>query len=162
MAYVTYDEMILRYPVVKSNNMGTEAVNSDLIYYGEVEVNGRLGTNYTVPFSPPPPIVKDLAMDVAYHKFLRKKDPEEAAKLWKGILDTFIALNGGNDEVPAMALVSGSGTVIQPNNADSEFWSDANSYHPTFSDLDAESPYSHVDSARVYNQEVERGRDTRG
>lgn len=162
MAYVTYDEMILRYPIVESSNKGVEAVSSDLIYYGEVEVNGRLGTNYPVPFVNAPPIVKDLTIDVAYHKFLRKKDPEEAAKLWEGILNTFIALNGGNDDTPAMALVTGSGTIIQPNNADSEFWSNVDTYAPTFSMLDADSPYSHVDSGRTYNEEVERGRDLRG
>ena len=158
MGYVTYDEMILRYPIVKTENKGVETVNSDLIYYGEVEVNGRLGTNFAVPFpTPAPPIVKDLTIDVAYHKFLRKKDPEEAAKLWEGIFNTFKALNEGK-----MALVTGSGSIIQPNNADSTFWSNVESWHPTFSMLDAQSELSHVSSERTYDEEVERGRDLRG
>ena len=70
MGYVTYSDCVVRYPILEEWPGANMAVNSHLIYYGEVELNSKLAPKYTVPFSPAPPVIKDLAIDFAYMKSL--------------------------------------------------------------------------------------------
>jgi len=51
MSYTSYEEVIIRYPMIKTWAKTEVEVNSDLIYYGEMELNGRMASHFTVPFA---------------------------------------------------------------------------------------------------------------
>ncbi len=142
MAYATYEEMILRYPLVKTwgDNSPTD-VNSGLIYFAEIELNSKLATHYTVPFSAAHPTVKDLTIELAYYRVLAQTDAKKAKELNDRIIGRIDRLKSGNEYI-----YTGSGTTIVPSAPGQSIWSTVKDYHPVHSMLDAESGYTVVDS----------------
>lgn len=152
MGYITYQELITRFPLIKTKYADSATdVTSDLIAYAEADLNGRLGSVYATPFNPVPPIVKDLTMNLAYCNFLGTSNPKKAKIVCKLVNERIEAIVEGR-----VSIATGSGTVLDPANDTGEMWSNVGSYHPTFSMLDAESPYSRVDSGRIWDEEEER------
>ncbi len=68
MTYVKYLDVIARYSILKTWGKSETEVTSDLIYYAEMELNSRLASHFSVPFSDSHPTVKDLTMIYAITK----------------------------------------------------------------------------------------------
>jgi hypothetical protein len=150
MPYATYNEVITRYPIIKSWGKTEQEITSHLIYYAEVELNGLLSSHFTVPFSDGYPTVKDITIDLAYYKALVTRDPEKAGKIQDAIMGRIENIQKGEEYI-----WTGSDT-IQPLSAEQEVWSTTEDYHPVFGMHDAESVYSIVSSARLEAEEAER------
>ncbi len=150
MPYVDYEDVIARYSVLKTWGKSESEVTSDLIYYAEMELNGRLASHFSVPFSDSHPTVKDLTIDLCYYKALIIKDPEKAEKIHDAIIGRIDAIKEGKEYI-----YTGSGTVI-PSGAGQEIWSPGMDFHPVHSMLDAESPFTQIDSALIEDLEDER------
>jgi len=152
MAYVIFDEVIARYPILETWGKSQTEVNSDLIYYSEIELNSRLGSKFTVPFSGPPPTIKDLTIDLCYCKALRTKDPDKAVKVCQMVSERIDDILNGT-----ASICTGSGTIIEVSGADQEVWSSNLDYYPTHSMLDPESKYTQIDPDLLDDLEDERG-----
>ena len=109
----------------------------------EAEVDARLGVRYTVPFSPAPEIVRDLAVDLAYYKATIR---QEGSKLVKEYIDErFKAMIDGT-----LVLTTSSGLV----SAGAVAWA-SDGYHSAFG-LDSDVNWS-VDSQQVQDLQDARG-----
>lgn len=150
MPYVDYEDVIARYSVLKTWGKSESEVTSDLIYYAEMELNGRLASHFSVPFSVAHPTVKDLTIDLCYYKALITKDPEKAEKIHDAVIGRIDAIKEGKEYI-----YTGSGTVI-PSGAGQEIWSPIMEFHPVHSMLDAESPFTQIDSSLIEDLEDER------
>jgi hypothetical protein len=150
MTYVDYEDVIARYSIIKTWGKSETEVTSDLIYFAEVELNGRLASHFSVPFAVAHPTVKDLTIDLCYYKALVTKDPEKAKLIHDAVIGRINDIKGGKEYI-----YTGSGTVI-PSGAEQEVWSTVKDYHPVHSMLDAESGYTQVDSSLIEDLEDER------
>lgn len=65
--YFNWEDLIGKYRKV-SQDWDASYANSNWIPAACAELDGYLGAAYTVPFTPVPPIVKDLAIDLCYYK----------------------------------------------------------------------------------------------
>ena len=145
MPYATYDEVIRRYPLLESATGGGDytaesVVNSDLIYFAEMELNSRLASHFPVPFDDVPPTVRDLCIDLAYYRSIRYTDPDKAQKLRSAIDGRIDGIKDGKEYI-----YTSSGTLLAPEAAEDEVWSTVEDYHPVHSMLDAEDNAVDVD-----------------
>ena len=151
MSYVNYEEVITRYPIIKTYGKTETEVNSDLIYYSDIELNGMLGSHFSVPFSDSHPTVKDLTIELCYYRAIRTKDPKKAELIHDAVIGRIEKIKKGEE-----LIYTGSGTVIYPDASEQEVWSTTMDYHPVHSMLDAASPYTQVDSSLLDALESER------
>lgn len=151
MTYATYNEVITRYPLIETLGKTASEVSSDLIYYSEIEINGRLGVVFSVPFDAAHPTIKDLTIDLAYYRAIRIKDPDKAEKLWKSVIGRIDDIKAGKEDI-----YTGSGTLEMDIMPGAEVWSTTQDYHPVHSMLDAEDPLTMVSSERLYDEANER------
>lgn len=141
MPYASYEEVITRYSILKTWGKSITEVSSDLIYFAEMELNGRMATHFTVPFSASHPTIKDLTIELSYYRALAQTDPKKAKKIHERILGRIQHIKEGHEYI-----YTGSGTVITPDNPSQDIWSTMQAYAPVHSMLGAESPYTAVDS----------------
>jgi len=147
--YATYSDCSVRYPILsKWNPSSVSAVNSDLVYYAEKEIDGRLASHFAVPFTDVPPTISDLTIDYVYLKMLRSRDLDKAAEFEK-ILDARIERLKEGEEY----IFTESGTTIAPAGASDGVWSNTKDYYPVHSILDADSPYAGFDSDMIDDEE---------
>jgi hypothetical protein len=131
---------------------GNSPMLNDEIGYAEKELNGRMATHFSVPFSGAHPTIKDLAIDLTYYRTVRLKDPEKAEKFKGAILGRIDDIKSGNEYI-----YTDSNTTIAPDSTKgNEIWSNMEDYEPTFSMLDVDNPYSQVSSQRQYDEEQAR------
>jgi hypothetical protein len=153
LSYITYQELLARYPQFRSWHEGNESlVNSFAIFTAEADMNSRFAKSFTVPFSPTPPVIKDIAYDLAYAKMMRGVDPQKYGAFYNDVVDRIQRFVDGED-----ALATGSGTIIDTSNPSDAIWSSTMDYHATHSMLDAENTYTMVSSENLYDSEIERG-----
>lgn len=150
--YVNYNDVIARYPIIKTWGKSETEVSSDLIYYAEMELNSRFASHFSVPFSGSHPTVKDLAIDLTYYKALITKDPDKAEKIHDAIIGRINEIKEGKE-----LIFTGSDTAIDASGTGQEIWSPLLDYHPVHSMLDEESEYTQIDSS--YLDELEDERD---
>jgi len=150
MSYADYNDVIIRYPIIASWGKTESEVSSDLIYFAEMELNGRLGSHFTVPFTTVYPIVKDLTIDLAYYRALRTKDPKKANEIRGAVMGRIDDIKAGKE-----FIYTGSGTLEASGGI--EIWSTTEDYHPVHSMLDAEDPLTDISSERLYDEADERG-----
>ncbi len=150
MSYASYEDVIARYPVLKDWGKQETDVNSDLIYYAEIELNGLLGTHFTVPFATTHPTVTDLTIDLAYYRAAITRQPDKVEGLRKRVMDRIERIKAGKE-----VIATGSGSLAVET-SQVPVWSNVEDYHPVFSMLDAESEYSRVSSGMLYDLETER------
>jgi hypothetical protein len=131
---------------------GNSPMLNDEIGYAEKELNGRLATHFSTPFSGAHPTVKDLSIDLTYYRTLRLKDPDMAKKFKDDIIGRIEGLKKGDEYI----YTDSNTTITADANLAGEIWSNVKDYHPTFSMLDPENSYSRVDSARLIAEEDER------
>ncbi len=153
MAYISYNELIARYPqFTKWHEGNVSLVSSISIYFAEADLNSRLSQGFTVPFTPTaPPVIKDITCDLAYAKMMKGIDPEKYSSFYDDVVDRIDRIISGQD-----VIVSDSGTQILTSIPAGEIWSSTMEYHSTHSMLDAESPYTMVSSENLYAAENER------
>lgn len=159
MAYTNYDEVILRYNSIATwqtsdANGSTETkVNSNLVYFAEVELNSKLAANFSVPFTTVYPTIKDLAIDFCYYKALSWRDPLKAKEIQEMLYERIDNINKGKDYI-----YTDSGTIVDPDaKGGPTIWSSTQDYAPTHSMLDAEDSVTHIDSN--YQQDLEDARE---
>jgi phage gp36-like protein len=126
MAYVVWSEVVARYADIAKTYDSIDA-QTGFINGAEAELDSRLAVRYTVPFSPVPPIIKDLAIDMAYYRATWRQDSEGALKDF--IERRLAALVAGS----ASLVVSGS--VLTTNQ--SQAWSDRDGIRSVFGPDDA-------------------------
>jgi hypothetical protein len=146
--YIVYQDLFFRYPEIEEWSYTETHVNSNLIYYGEMQLNSLLATHFSVPFSAAHPTIKDLAIDLSYLKALRTKDPDKAAKIEKAILGRIENIKAGKEYI-----FTGSGTLT-PEASNMRVWSSTENYTPVHSMLDAD--VSEIDPDLLYDQEQAR------
>lgn len=118
--YIDWSDVTGRYPDV-AKLVGAEAIGSYWLNYAESEVDARLGTRYTVPFSSAPEMVKDLAVDITYYRLTWR---QKGSEVLKKLIDERVA-----------GLISG--TIYLPSSAATDksvAWSeqDKTGYHTAF------------------------------
>jgi len=148
--YATFKEVTTRYAVIKSWGKTEIEVSSDLIHYAEVELNSRLASHFDVPFPVAYPTIKDLTIELTYYRAMLTRDPDKAVKIHDAIIGRIEDLKEGKEYI-----FTGSETII-PSGADQVIWSPLMDFHPVHSMLDAESPYTAVDSSLIDELESER------
>lgn len=151
--YITYDELITRYSVLATWNGSQSNVENDLIYYAERELNARMASHFTVPFSAGHPTIKDLSIDLAYYRSLITTDPEKASDIKDAVIGRIEDIKAGKEYI-----YTGSNTTIAPNNTKpgEEVWSNLKDYHPVHSMLDADDPLTQIDSDYLDELDNER------
>lgn len=121
MSYVQWSEVVARYQDLASDYSSADA-QLGLISGAEAELDSRLAVRFTVPFSPVPPMIKDLAIDMAYYRATWRQQSEPALKDF--IERRLAALVAGS------ATLVVSGTVLESNNA--QAWSDRDGIRSVF------------------------------
>ena len=144
--YIDWSDVTKRYRGIGKDLDSTE-VGSAYIPYAEAEVDGRLASKYTVPFSNNNLTAKDLAIDIVYLKAGNLK-VEETEKLQTMIDAKFERLLSSNE-----VMLTTSGDVINQGVAGT-VWSTTQNYHPTFGMSHTE--YLEVDSSMVSDEEDAR------
>jgi len=149
MPYANYAEAIQRYPLLATWSQTN--VESDLLYFAEMELNSLLASHFTVPFAAAHPTVKDLTIDLAYYRALRMKDPKKAREIREDIKGRIDDIKDGEEYI-----YTGSGTTIEPSGSGEEIWSTTMDYHPVHSMLDADDSLTMVSSERLQDEADER------
>ena len=145
MAYITFKEATQRYPLLEDWAKQSSDVNSALLHYAEVHLDSMLASHFTVPFSGPPRVIKDLAIDLSYAKALLPRDREQYKTVMDEIKDRISDIKSG-----AESIVTDSGTIIAKSaTGGAEIWSTTQDYHSVHSFLDAEDSYTHISSGQL-------------
>jgi phage gp36-like protein len=79
MSYIQWSEVVARYRKVAEDYDNPEAQNG-FIGGAESEIDARLAHRYTVPFTPVPAAIKDLAIDMAYYRMIWRDDDSKKLK----------------------------------------------------------------------------------
>jgi hypothetical protein len=148
--YITYDEVTVRFPLLKTWSDKESHINSFMIYYAENQVDEMLAPAYSTPFSAAHPTVKDLSLDFCKYRMLLDQDAEKAEAIFNIISARIEKLLGGEQYI---TTDSGS---IAPSAASDEVWSNTGGYLPTHTMLGADDPYTRVDSGLQADLENER------
>lgn len=150
MSYITYKELINRYPIIGTWNSSESIVTDDLIYYAEKQVESMLAPAFTVPFTAGHPTVKDLCIDMAYFKAMATKDPVKAEPVRKFITARIERIKAGEE-----LFITSSGTITA-NSAADEIWSTVSGYVPVHSMLGVENIKTGIDPDLINDLEDER------
>ena len=147
--YATFSDCAVRYPVIsKWSPSIISDVNSNLIYYAEKELDGRLASHFTVPFSDTPPTISDLTIDHVYLKMLRSRDLEKASEFEKVFEARIKRIKEGEEYI-----FTGSGTTNAPVAPGGEIWSNTKDYYPVHSVLGNDSQYAGFDPDLIDDEE---------
>lgn len=143
--YINWADVTNRYPNA-GNNTASEEVADAHIRYAEAEVDGRLASYYTAPFSSNNLTAKDLAIDLTYLRMgiARTKGADE---LRKSIDLRFKDLREGMSY-----MVTTSGDLVQRGGV--PVWGSHQDYHPVYGMGPIESFV--VDSSQVIDEENAR------
>lgn len=148
--YISYDELLIRYPLVKTWSEKESHVESYMIYYAERMTDALLAPGFSVPFSAGHATIKDLTFDICKYRVLVDQDAKKAVELYKMIEDRAKRLVAGHEHI-----ITDSGTLA-PSGGATEIWSNTKDYHPIHTVLDEDSPYTMIDSSQLYDLENER------
>ena len=144
MSYASFEQVILRYPIIKTWSVDSSDVKSDLLDFADIEIDSALAPEYSTPFSDTPPIVRDLSIDMAYLKLLIRQDIEKGLAFQEYLYGRIEKLKSGKS-----GIITDSGTIIDKNNAGMGVWSTTGDYNPAESMLDADNPYTAIDSSYI-------------
>lgn len=71
--YATWEQLVRRYPAAAKASSDQD-MSDAYIAPAEAEVDSRLASRYTVPFTTVPDLVRSLTIDVAYYKLTIRSD----------------------------------------------------------------------------------------
>lgn len=153
MAYITYNELLARYPQFQKWHEGNEAlVNSFSIYLAEAELNSRLASAFTLPLTATYPVLKDITLDLCYAKMMLGQNPDAYKEFYDGVIDRINRLVNGDD-----LLVDSTGAAtVSADDVSSDIFSTTMDYHATHTMLGADHPYERVSSEHLYDLETAR------
>ena len=117
--YIDWADVANRYSEI-SKIAGAEQASSYWINYVEADLDARLASRYTTPFSIAPDVVKDLAIDMTFYRMtIRQKGSE--------IIKAFI------DE-RVLGLINGTINIDGATTQQAVAWSEQNvsGYHTAF------------------------------
>lgn len=103
---------------------GSVAVNSSFLVFSEAEIESRLASHFTVPFSDNNLTVKDLCIDMSYARLAVGK-VDDAEDIRASVLERINALKAGE-----MTMLTDSGDVVLAGA--SAMYSNTASYHTAF------------------------------
>lgn len=148
MALINWQDCTARYPELADLRDATQA-DSNYVMYAIAEVNARLSSKFTVPFSDNNLTAKDLAIDLTYSKIYRFKDPDKAAAV-----NSYVSVFIGDLIEGRAAMITSSGDVI--DSVGGTIYSTTQDYHP----VHGMSPtiLLEVDSSQIISEESARGR----
>ncbi len=136
-SYATVANVLATYPPVGSVTAITSSQIAEAIGAEQAHVDARLAQRYAVPFSPVPPLIETIVRDLTVYRLLAHRmftqhgeNKSEWVDAWKERADGY--LKGLADG--AMALVSGSGTVIDAATAEAQVWSSTAANSATFNE----------------------------
>ena len=148
--YTNYDELMVRYPLIKTLTDKQSHIESYFIYYAENAIDEMLAPAYSTPFSAAHPTVRDLSLDYCKYLALLDQDTEKAKIIYDLISGRVDKLLSGE-----AYIATDSGSIV-PSAAADEVWSNTKGYHPTHSMLDESAPETRVDSSMQADLENER------
>jgi hypothetical protein len=141
--YIEWDDVANSYPDW-ARAASANSVGNLWIPRAEDEVDARLAPKYSVPFTPVPGVVRDLAIDLAYYKLVFASD--KGKTLWESLKERFESILDGS-----MLVTNSVGALSTGERA----WSTHQDY-PTHFGVDSEINWS-VSSAWALDQEEARG-----
>lgn len=150
--YIDSEKVIVRYGELDDVSSGGlfSTLDSHYIVYAEAELDSRLASAFTVPFSSNNLTAQDLSIDLTYLK-AASLTQQEAEMLTERIDFKIDQLLKGRSK---MLTITDSGTAEVGDSRDAVAWSDTKDYHPVFgigSILDFA-----VDSSRIEDEQDER------
>ena len=94
--YIAWTDVAGRYPAAAKKAGDTE-IGSYWLPYAESEVDARLASRYTTPFTPCPQVIQDLCIDLTYYKMFMFEESSETLKQYideriEGLLNGTITL----------------------------------------------------------------------
>jgi phage gp36-like protein len=109
--YTTWDQVVGRYQSAKTG-IDASYANSYFVKGAEDLLDGYLASRYSVPFSPAPGVIQDLATDMAYYKLVYAEKRGEPLKKSideriKAILDGTIMLVSSGSLLPNASQETG-------------------------------------------------------
>lgn len=143
--YIGWDDVVNKYPAAASRG-GASTIGSAYIGFLEAEIDGRLSSHFTTPFSSNNVTVKDICIDLAYSRIGNFKI-KERLEFDKAIKDRIEGLKNG-----AEAMVTIDGTILSSSLG--TIYSTTQDYHPVFGMSPTE--YFVVDSSQVQDEEAAR------
>lgn len=147
MTIINWEDVAARYEEVQKYKDSTRT-NSGYILFACAEVEEKLASRFTVPFSSNNLTAKDLMIDATYLKIFRwKADKEKVERIEKHLESRIKALREGKADMmldDGSKLLSVGGTV----------YSTVNDYHPVFYNGPVEDMV--VDSSQIENEFNER------
>lgn len=110
--YVSWTDIAGRYPDA-AKKAGDSAMGSYWLERAEYEVDAALASKYTVPFTPCPPVVQDLCIDLTYFKMMINQPGAEPVKKYyderiKALQDGLMLLVSSGGVAAAQGTVSWS------------------------------------------------------
>lgn len=147
MAIINWADINARYPETAKLADATQA-DSSWVMYGIAEMEGRLSSGFTTPFSSNNLTAKDLAIDLVAAKLYRYKDSEKA-----DMISTFVESQIKKLLDGKMAMITTSGDVVA--SVGGTVYSTTTDYHPVFGIGPIE--YSIVSSTEIIDEQEARG-----
>jgi len=160
--YTTNTSVILEFPIFPQTSTVSRYTETSLLITEKIDraesiINGYLGRRYTVPFSPVPPVVETMSINLAAHYTFVAKFSSDSHNTndWVTDLkvDVMTQLEDYRDR--KMDIVNTDGAVLPEKNADSRVVSNTQSYYPT-PDLDTVTSWE-IDPDRL--DDIKSGRD---
>jgi hypothetical protein len=148
--YTNYDEVMIRYPLIKTWSDKQSHVESHLVYHAENQIDAMLSPAFSTPFSAAHGTVKELSQDYCKYLVLVDQDQDRAKIIFDLIAARIEKLINGEAQI-----VTSSGTLPQTG-AGAEIWSNTKDYYPTHSMLDESAPETRVDSSMLSDLKNER------
>lgn len=146
--YCTSSDCASRYERLTTvANSWTIVINSHFIFYAENELDSKLASKFTVPFSSNNVTVKDLSIDMTYIRAGNLK-AEEREELMEHVKYRINGLLDGS-----LSMLTTSGDAIA--GVGETVWSNTQGYHPVFGIGDTKD--FRVDSEQVYDEAIARG-----
>lgn len=145
---INWRDVNIRYPETLKIADATQA-DSSWVPYAIRELEARLSTAFTTPFSDNNMTAKDLTIDLAFAKVYRYKDNEKAAAVSSYVASQIADLIHGK-----MSMITDTGEVIQGSIG--TMYSTTEKYHSVFGMSPVE--YSVVSSQEIWDEESARGR----
>lgn len=92
-----YERIVSRYKVI--GTLDRSYVETDLLPYARVELNGLLAGHFDIPFAEDYSIFIDLLLDLAFYREIRTRDPEKAEKTRDDILGRITRITQGKEKI---------------------------------------------------------------
>lgn len=137
MPYATVPAVLAHYPPIGSLSTISSAYIATQLSHTQAEIDARLAGRYVVPFSPIPPLIEAMALDMTVHAILTRRvftgertNTSQWPDAWRRSFDLLDRVATG--DIP---LVTSSGALItQASTGGGEVWSNTMANTPTMNE----------------------------